>query len=211
MKVMIVGSTDDAPRRYGWYYLQQLARIADNNGHDVVIMEGPYLNKFENTVTRFNPDFVIINGHGGDRAVVVKEKHALIGVKGYSPELKMNIERGNPELMAGRDVYLFTCNSGKLLMDELINAGAKSVVAYDEPFFWIPDSKINPATDHLAEPIFRSALEYPLSILSGSSKKMAYLKMISQFQRNLRNSDDEDLQKYLYHNMIHLRKAGFGG
>lgn len=211
MKVMIVGSRDDLPREYGWHYLQQLADISDNAGHDTVIMQSPSLSTFENTVKEFNPRFVVMNGHGGDRALVVNERHALLGIKGYSPELRMTIMRENPELMAGRHVYLFTCNAGKMLAQALMNAGAKSVVAYDEPFFWSPDDSFSPPQyDLYAQPVFQSALEYPKQVLLGKDILTAFRMMRAKHIMELDKTYDVQQGKYLLHNLKHLRKFGFG-
>ncbi len=210
MKVMIVGSGDDLPREYGWHYLQQLAEISDSAGNDTVIMQSPSLSTFENTVKEFNPRFVVINGHGGDRAIVVNQRHVLLGIKGYSPELRMTLVRENPELMRGRDVYLFTCNAGKMLASALMKAGARSVVAFDEPFFWSPDDNFSPPQyDLYAQPVFQSALEYPKQILLGKDALTAFRMMQAKHLKELDKTYDVQQGKYLLHNLRHLRKFGF--
>ena len=210
MKVMIVGSRDDLPREYGWHYLQQLAEISDSAGNDTVITQSPSLSTFENTIKEFNPRFVVINGHGGDRAIVVNQRHVLLGIKGYSPELKMTIVRENPELMRGRHVYLFACNTGKMLASALMKAGAKSVVAFDEPFFWSPDDNFSPPQfDLYAQPVFQSALEYPKQILLGKDVLTAFKMMQAKHLYELDKTYDVQQGKYLLHNLKHLRKFGF--
>lgn len=211
MRIMIVGSQDDLPRQYGWYYLRLLADISDSEGHDTLVQESPSLSAFKNAVKEFNPHFVIMNGHGGDRAIVVGNKHALLGVKGYSPELKITLAKGNAELMKGRHVYLFTCHTGKLLADALMKAGAKSVVAYDEPFYWSPDDNFSPPQyDLYAQTVFQSALEYPKQVVLGKDLQTAFRMMQAKYLRELDKTYDVQQGKYLLHNMKHLRKFGFG-
>lgn len=210
MRVLIIGSTDDIPRSYGWYYLRQLARIAEEKGHEVNLMRSPLLYQFEKELKSFDPELVIINGHGGDRAIVVNDTHAVLGVPGYSPELNLKIARGNPELMRGRDVYLFTCNAGKILAPALMQYGAKSVVAYDDAFLWSTDD-LAPTADKLAEPNFKAALHYPILLFSGINKQEAFQRTKEKFNQYLKKAIDEDQEKYLYHDYLHLKKWGFGG
>lgn len=211
MRVMIVGSRDDLPRQYGWHYLQQLAEISNYSGHETVLMESPLLSTFENQVIAFDPQFVVMNGHGGDRAIVVNKRHAILGLKGYSNELEMTLVRENVELMRGRHVYLFTCNTGKLLAPELVKSGAISVVAYDAPFFWSPDDSFStPSYDLYAQTVFRAALEYPKQVILGKTVPVAFRMMQEKYVRELDKTYDPGQGKYLLHDLKHLRKFGFG-
>ncbi len=83
-------------------------------GHKVVLLKNAYLNKFHKALVDYDPDLVILNGHGGSKGVTGCGYNVILGVRSWDPELGVKIGSENPEWMKGRIVYLITCYAAKI-------------------------------------------------------------------------------------------------
>jgi hypothetical protein len=209
--ILVSSPDDDLPKQYGRYWLEQFAYFAAKHGHRVIFLREPDLETFTRAVKAFNPQFVILNGHGGDRAITGVEKHAILGVASYSPELELKINGSNPELMQGRIVYLFTCHSGKLLASELIRHGARAVAAYKSAFLWTAEEPFDPAEDSKAAPFFYAALMLPRELVLGKTFAQSATTLRKAFAYYLRQAEEQGdtiSAKNLNHNLVNFVTFG---
>jgi len=201
--ILIAVSPVDEPTRYGYYYWKRYARTPAENGYQVVILKNASLSTFQKALNKYNPRLVIMDSHGGSKGVEVNG-HVILGVKGYDPELGLKIYDTNTHLMAGRIVYMATCNTGKELAFRLIDAGATAVAAYRNPFIFLSENHtINPLKDKIAFPFFISLLQFPLQLLrknvgaSFTLMKKAFLYYVEKSERE----GNLEQAKYLWYDL----------
>jgi len=202
--ILIAVSPVDEPTRYGYYYWKRYARTPAENGYQVVILKNASLSTFQKALNKYNPRLVIMDSHGGSKGVEVNG-HVILGVKGYDPELGLKIYDTNTHLMAGRIVYMATCNTGKELAFRLIDAGAIAVAAYRSPFIFLTENHgIKPLADKLAFPFFISLLQFPLQLCLKKNVGESFRLMKKAFLYYVEKAETEgdSMQaKYLWYDL----------
>lgn len=167
--ILIVASPVDEPTRYAYGYWKRYANTPARNGHQVVLLRHATLPSFEKALRKWNPRLVIMDGHGGSNGAEINN-HILLGVNSYDSDLGRKIYGTNTHLMAGRIVYMATCNTGKALAYHLIDAGAVAVAAYKEPFIFLTQERVpNPLADKTAHPFFIGMLQLALQLANHNS------------------------------------------
>jgi len=198
--ILIATSPTDSPTFYGYTYWKRYARTPAENGHQVVILKNASLSTFEKALNKYDPRLVIMDSHGGSKGVEVNG-HVILGVKGYDPELGLKIYGTNTHFMAGRIVYLATCNTGKELAFRLIDAGAIAVAAYREPFIFLSEEHTsNPLKDMIAYPFFISLMQPALQLATDKTfgQAVTITREAFQYYRDLaEKKGDEMSAKYL--------------
>lgn len=205
--VLITCCPYDPSTRYGYYYLKKLAKILARHNHKVVILRSAILSKFHRVLVDYDPDLVILNGHGGSKGVTGCNDHVILGVKTYDKELGIKITRQNPEWMSGRIVYLFTCHTGKELAYRLIDYGAIAVAAFREAFIFLAED----GTDKRAYPFFDSALRLPLLLAEGatfSEACAAVRSTLADYREEAEKKGDELEAKYCHHDLVNFIAIG---
>lgn len=210
--ILIACCPHDPPTTYGYYYLRALLTpLFSKLGHRVVFLKTANLTNFRYALNKYDPDFVILNGHGGYKAVKGCNDNILLGVKTYDPVFGTRLLRQNPEWMSGRIVYLFTCNTGRELAQRLIPYGAKAVAAYRAPFFFLSENEVRPSTDKKAYPYFYSALQLPIKMAEGYTFTEACAATRKAFAFHLKEAEavgNKLSAKYLYHNLTNFVAYG---
>jgi len=210
--ILIACCPHDPPTAYGYFYLRKLLTpLFIKHGHKVVFLKNANLSNFRYALTKYDPDFVIINGHGGYKGVKGCNENIILGVKTYDPIFERKLFRQNPEWMRHRIVYLFTCNTGRELAQRLVQHGAKAVAAYRSAFFFLSEDEISPATDRKAYPFFYSALQLPVKLAQGytfaeacAATKKAFKFHVEQAE----NSRNTLAAKYLWHDLTNFVAYG---
>jgi len=208
--ILAISNPSDAPTRYGYHYLKRFSRYAAKQGHRIIFLSTATLQTFRDTIRKYNPHFVIINGHGGRKGVEVAN-NVLLGVVDYDPELGKKIYRQNPEWMAGRIVYLFTCNTMKELGFRLIDYGAIAVAGFRDAFIFSSEESTSPERDKLAEPFFVALLQLPLHLTAGKSFGFAANATRKAFNYYLEKAETEgqtESAKYLNHDLVNFLAIG---
>jgi hypothetical protein len=209
--ILIATSPVDEPTRYGYTYWKRYARTPAENGHQVVILKNASLSTFEKALNKYDPRLVIMDSHGGSKGVEVNG-HVILGVKGYDPELGLKIYGTNTHLMAGRIVYMATCNTGKELAFRLIDAGAIAVLAYREPFIFLSENHtVNPLNDKTAYPFFISLMQPALQLATGKTfgQAVSITRQAFEYYRDLAEQRrDEQAAKYLNFDALNLIALG---
>jgi hypothetical protein len=210
--VLIACCPHDPPTVYGYLYLRKLLTpIFTKHGHKVIFLKTANLQNFRYALEKYDPDFVILNGHGGYKGVKGCNENVILGVKTYDPIFERKLLNQNPEWMQGRIVYLFTCNAGRELAQRLIEYGATAVAGYRSAFFFLSEDEVNPPTDKKAYPFFYSALQLPIKLAEGyafSEACVATKKAFIFHTREAESERDELAAKYLYHNLTNFVAYG---
>ena len=178
-------------------------------GHKVVLLKNAYLNKFHKVLVDYDPDLVILNGHGGSKGVTGCGYHVILGVRSWDRELGVKIASENPEWMQGRIVYLFTCYAGKILAQSLINHGATAVAAYREAYIFLTEN--GGGQNHTAYPFFNAALQLPILLAGGltfGEGCKAIRETFNDYLVKAEERGDELEAKYLYHNLVNFISLG---
>jgi len=201
--ILISSCPHDIPTTYGYHYLKRLAyRLADDN-HHVIFLRSANLPNFARAILDHNPQLVILNGHGGSKAITGCNNYVILGVASYDPELGKKILRSNPDWMKGRIVFLFTCNTGKELAARVKEAGARAVAAYKRDYIFLTeDSK--PATDMRAKPFFEAPIQLPLALSRHRSFGQACNAVRDAYHHYLEEAEaqgDTEQAKYLNYDL----------
>lgn len=203
--ILIACCPHDPATIYGYFYLRKLLTpLFSKQGHKTVFLKTANITNFHYALNKYDPVFVILNGHGGYKAVKGCNNNILLAVKSYDPIFERKLLRQNPEWMKDRIVYLFTCNCGRELAQGLIRYGAKAVAAYRAPFFFLSENEVRPATDRKAYPYFASALQLPIKLAEGYTfaEACASLKAAFKFELEKAEAEGNELAaKYLWHNL----------
>jgi hypothetical protein len=155
---------------------------------------------------------IVINGHGGRKAVAVSDAHVIAGLASYDPELGIKVLDSNPQIARGKIVYLFTCNAMRELGPAMREQGASAVAGFTKPFLFLVSSfTFNPLEDELAKPFFNSALTFARKLIDGYTVGEAYTATIKAFRKEAEKAQDSgDIQaaRYLIFNMTNFKVLG---
>lgn len=207
--ILISACPHDPSTRHGYYYMKKLGPILANYGHKVVLLKNAYLSKFLKALQDYDPDFVILNGHGGSKGVTGCGYNVILGVRSWDRELGVKIAAENPEWMKGRIVYLFACYAGKILAQKLINHGAIAVAAYRDAYIFLTEN--GSSQNHSAYPFFHSTLQLPILLAEGLTFGEGCQAVRDTFNDYLEQAEarDDILEaKYLYHDLINFISLG---
>jgi len=208
--ILVISNPSDTPTRYGYHYLKRFSRYAAKQGHRIIFLSTATLQTFRDTLRKYNPSLIIINGHGGRKGVEVADS-ILLGVVDYDPELGKKIYRQNPEWMAGRLVYLFTCNAMKELGFRLIDYGAVAVAGFRDAFIFLSEEHVSPEKDRLAEPFFISLLQLPLHLSTGKGfgfSTNATRKAFTYYLEKAEAENQTEQAKFLNHDLVNFLAIG---
>jgi len=208
--ILIVSAPFDTPTTYGYHWLKRFSRYASKQGHRIIFLSMVNLQTLRDALNKYDPRFVILNGHGGSKGLEV-DNRIILGVVDYDPELGKKIYRQNPEWMSGRIVYLFTCNAMKELGFRLIDYGAEAVAGFRDAFIFLSEENTSPSRDKLAEPFFISLLQLPLHLAAGRNFRFAANATRKAFRYYLENAEVEDQgeqAKFLNHDLVNFLAIG---
>jgi len=208
--ILITSPSDDPPKTYARYYLRLFAEKAAEEGHRTVIIREPLLGNFEDAIRKYNPRLVIVNGHGGRKGVTGADYHVILGVKGYDPELSLNIVAQNPELMKGRIVYLLSCFSGKELAPKLVRYGARAVAGYTSAFIFLSENSAD--KDVRSRQFFTAALQLPLLVIKGREFGVGCTAVRNAFLKYVEEAEEKGnflMAKYLYFDYLNFKCFGY--
>jgi len=178
--VLITACPHDPPTRYGYFYLRKAADVLAKYDHKIIFLRSANLQNFKNALLEYDPKFVILNGHGGSKAVCGCNNQVLLGVLSYDYELGKKIVRENPHWMQGKIVFLFTCNTGKELAERLYKEGALAVAAFKRDYIFVSEDS-SPPRDERAYPFFMAPVQLPIVMAEGGSFREAVEAVRSAF------------------------------
>lgn len=210
--ILIVACPHDPSTRYGYYYLKRLVPLLTRYRHKVVLLRTAILSEFQKALLKYDPDFVILNGHGGSKGVTGCNYHVILGIPSWDRELNVKIEKGNPDWMKDRIVYLFTCNAGKELAYSLISYGAQAVAAFRDAYIFLSENERE--VDHQAYPFFDAALQLPILLAAGftfGEGCQAVEDSFREYRDEAEARGDELEAKYLHWDLTNFIALGRSG
>jgi len=210
--VLITACPHDAPTQYGYFYLRKAADILARYGHKIVFLRSANLENFRSALLKYDPRFVILNGHGGSKSVTGCNNDVLLGVCSYDPELGKKIIRENPQWMKGRIVFLFTCNTGKELAPRLADEGALAVAAFRSDYIFVSVDS-TPVSDKRAYPFFMSPIQLPIVLAEGGTFREAAQAVRDSFLYYVEEAEsrgDTTQAKYLNYDLSNFVVYGQG-
>lgn len=203
---------DDEPKHIAQYFIREFAGYAASRGHRVLFMQYPLLPNFTKAVVQYDPDFVLINGHGGSKGVTGLDLHVILGVSSFDPELGLKIEGENPSLMAGRVVYLLSCYNGRELAGRLVQNGAVAVAAYKDAFIFLSDYGMIPLSrDEKGKRFMSAALEVARILVDSGSFGEACKATMQAYRDNRDLADlegDVEAAKYFHFDLVNFVYLG---
>jgi len=205
--ILISACPHDPSTQAGYYWLRKATSIFAKHGHKVVLLRSAVLSKFHKALVDFDPDLVILNGHGGSKAVTGCGENVILGIPSWDRDLGLKIGRGNPEWMRGRIVYLFTCNAGKELAYQLIVNGAVAVAAFQEAFIFLCVDGVNQE----AHSFFDAALKLPILLAGGFTFEdgcQAVRDSFIEYRAEAEKRGDKLKAKYLHHDLVNFVSMG---
>jgi len=209
--ILVVSNPSDTPTRFGYHWLKLFSEYATKRGHQIIFQKTPTLEILRQALIKYNPHFIIANGHGGFKTLSV-DSNILIGIESYDEAINKKLTRQNPTWFKGRLVYLATCNAGRELAPCLVNYGAKAVAGYKEAFIFLTEEeRSNPAYDKLAEPFFKAMLQLPLHLVNGETFGYginAVKKTFERYRNEAESKGEEETALYLNHNLINFVSYG---
>jgi len=206
--ILISACPHDPSTRAGYYWLKKATTIIASHKHKVVLLRSAVLNRFRKALADFDPDLVILNGHGGSKAVTGCGENVILGVPSWDRDLGLKIGRGNPEWMRGRIVYLFTCNAGKELAYQLITHGAVAVAAFREAFIFLAEED---GVNREAHSFFDAALKLPILLAGGftfGDGCQALRESFLEYRAEAEKKGDTLKAKYLHHDLVNFVSMG---
>ncbi|MBI4146795.1 hypothetical protein HY489_05660 [Candidatus Woesearchaeota archaeon] len=120
--------------------------------------------EFEKFLTKQNPSFVFLNGHGDAETV-----------KGHKDEPLVKCG-DNEEVLKDKVVYALSCDSASKLGASAIKKGTKAYIGYTEPFSFLTNKnkECRPKDDELANVFKEASNQVALALLNGKTAEDAY-------------------------------------
>lgn len=152
------------------HYLSSWANLvkseARKQGFKVIDLNKDRANptEFLKVLTRRNPRFLVLNGHGS---------HSTITGHNDEPLLDSN---NLAEGISSKILFALSCKAAKELGKACIQNGSDAFIGYDENFVFISDanSVSRPEKDVIAKPFKKSAIKPAISLLKGHTAKEAF-------------------------------------
>ncbi len=207
MTILISCCPDDDPRKYGYFYLKIFSQYAAELGHRVIFLRNALLPNFQKALLKYDPRFVILQGHGGSKGVTGCGDHVILGIKSYDRELGVKIVDENPQWMTGRIVLLFTCFAGRELAPALMKYGAEAVASFKSAFIFLTEDYPNGRAEQFLEPI----IMLPSMMAEGFSFGEACGGLRATLKENLIRAEargDRLSAKYLHHDLVNFVSLG---
>lgn len=131
--------------------------------------------EFESILSKRNPDFVVINGHGGDDVVMGYENKPLI------------ISGVNSLLLKGKITYAISCRSARVLGKEVGRNSHTAYIGYQEDFIlvYLERFRTRPNEDTLAGLFLDPSNIVVTTLLKGHPAKEAVTRAKKEFLRNI--------------------------
>lgn len=177
---LITRPNHDITTNYLYYWSTKIIVEAEKKGFEVIDLKGKRANKkeFVSVITKTQPSFVVLNGHGNEEAVAGFDNENLIKVG------------DNERLLNEKISYAVSCRSAKILGPECVRHGAKTYIGYEDDFtFLIDETKITkPLEDKTAEFFLEPSNQVAISLLKGNSTGNSYQRSQQSFRRNIHQS-----------------------
>lgn len=177
-RMLVTRPNSDRTTRYISEWAKKVISFAEQNGCDVLDLEGKRANRkeFESMIRKHGPAFLFLNGHGNSHAVTGQNEESLVQAE------------VNEESLKGAVTYALSCSSGSVLGPKAVQAGARAYIGYREEFIFLFDElrRTRPAQDGLAAHFCEASNQVAISLLKGHTAKEAHENSKQAFARGIR-------------------------
>ena len=179
MTLLITRPRHDLVTHYFYYWTESLIQDAKARGLRVFNLEKnkASIKIVESYLKKQNPTIAVFNGHGNGESVAGQDDSVLIKAG------------QNSSLLRGKNVYMRTCDAGKVLGIRAVQEGAKSFIGYKEFFhLWTDPAFFNqPLKDELARSFLECSNQIISSLIKGKSAKESQKKSQQSYRTAIRN------------------------
>lgn len=179
-RIIITRPEHDPATRYLSRWSEFIITAANEKNIEVTDLHQEKATKkeLEGRLSKIDPTFVILNGHGNDECVYGHDNKELINLD------------DNSDLLKGRVIYAVSCNSAKKLGKACADKKT-AYIGYDESFVFNIERKYlsQPLKDQRAGRFLQSSNQVSLSLIKGHTAE--------ESSRNSKKSFREAIQKLL--------------
>ena len=174
--------------------------------------------KFEKTIRKHKPKFILINGHGSEREIAGQGNiRRREDGSAFSDEIILEVG-DNEDITSGSIVYARACSSSAQLGKACVEKGAIAYMGYKGRFVFFVDG--NKATrrkeDKIANYFKEITNSVPLTILKGNTtsdaverSKLATIKTIERLESSEYNdAEAQAILPFLYLDLVFLDLQG---
>lgn len=209
MSFLITRPDYDLATRYLSSWSEEIIAFAKKKIKSVIDLKGKKVTKKElmGRLSKLNPSFVVLNGHGDESSIAGQDDETLIEVG------------DNEDILHSRMTYAVSCRCGKSLGPKIAAAGKSTFIGYDDDFVFTSDRKYlsRPLEDKRAKPFMEASNHVPISLLKGHKASDASKRSKAMFEENYKkllssNTDPNALQdaRFLWWDMTHQVCLGDG-
>ncbi len=199
---MIVNAEHDQPTSYLGTWSRKIVKELQGDP-DIQIIEITGVDAIKanvlNVITSSNPDVVIFNGHGNEKAI-----------SGHQYDILVKVGDGL-DVFKDKMIHAMACKSAAILGGEMIKVGSTAFVGYREEFKLTHRGKETDQereADDVAGLFLNPAFAAIVALIKGETAFSAYTlsqreyaKALSEFIKSNRNDLNSIIGAPLYHNM----------
>ncbi|MFH0987780.1 MAG: hypothetical protein V1763_00205, partial [Parcubacteria group bacterium] len=174
MRIIVTRPQHDVTTKYLSAWAEEIIIFAREKGAEVYDLQKEKANQMElgGRIKKVNPDFVFLNGHGGDGFVSGHDNCIIVSAD------------VNCELLARRTTYALSCNSGKVLGRKVAQANNTAYIGYSDEFIFVADRNYltDPLSDPNARPFKDASNQVMISLLKGHGAQEASARSKNKFR-----------------------------
>lgn len=208
-RLLLTRPDHDYATRYLSAWAEKFFDLAKEKGCSIIDLRRERANRIEveSVLSKRNPCFVVINGHGGDDLVAGYENKPLL------------IAKTNSSLLKGKITYAISCQSALVLGEEVGRYKDTAYIGYKDDFIllYLEKYRTRPTEDNLAGLFLEPSNLVATTLLKGHTAKESVLRARQEFLRNIQKlltskttTDDSSALRYLVWDMKHLTLCGKG-
>lgn len=206
-RLLLTRPDHDYATRYLSAWAERFFDLAKKNDYSIIDLRRERANRkeVESVLSKRNPCFVIINGHGDDNLIAGYEDKPLL------------IAKTNSSLLQGKIVYAISCRSALVLGEEAGQYKDTAYIGYKDDFIllYLEKYRTRPIEDNLAGLFLGPSNLVATTLLKGHTAKESVLRARQEFLRNIQKlltskttTDDSSALRYLVWDMKHLALCG---
>jgi hypothetical protein len=160
--MILIRTRHDLATEYTYVWSESLIKIAEENNHKVVKIEGSEANfkNFNKRIKKLGPKFIFFNGHGGNDCLYDNNKEKLV-----------NLE--SSDILKNTITFARACDCLAKLGGVAVEKGCDAFVGYKKKF-WIPrwhKHTCRPLKDLAAKPVMECSNLVVSYLLKGKTVK----------------------------------------
>lgn len=205
--LLITRPDHDYLTRYLSAWAKKFFSLVEEKGYSIIHLDGKRANlkEFESIISKRNPCFIVINGHGDDSSITGYENEPLL------------IANHNSSLLEGKVTYAISCKSACILGKVVGQHPNTTFIGYQEDFIllYLEKFRTRPAEDKLAELFLNPSNIIVTTLIKGHPAKEAVSRAKQEYLRNIQKlltskvkSEDSSTLRYLVWDMRNLILCG---